>query len=245
MRELELLVVGTGRCGTVFMARILTSLGIPCGHESIFSFGGMKPARRVLEGKVQPRLSHVSTYNILRHCRIGQWVDPRNIVAESSYLAAPFLLDPLLENVPVIHVVRHPLKVVSSFVKDFHYFKRKNHRAAWEGFIYSHFPDLNKLRPPLEVACAFYVWWNEMIEKSCTERRYLFQKIEEMPSNQFFDFIVQQPRTDVFCDSLVNTNKHRKVNFLVDDIPEGVIKDQFVDMMTRYGYKPFSQPMLL
>ena len=35
-QKLDFLVTGTGRCGTVYMAELLTSLGIPCGHESLF-----------------------------------------------------------------------------------------------------------------------------------------------------------------------------------------------------------------
>ena len=31
---IELIVTGTGRCGTGFAAQWLTSIGIPCGHGS-------------------------------------------------------------------------------------------------------------------------------------------------------------------------------------------------------------------
>ena len=38
--KLKYLVTGTGRSGTVYMARLLTSLGIPCSHEMIFDYRG-------------------------------------------------------------------------------------------------------------------------------------------------------------------------------------------------------------
>lgn len=34
--SLEVIVTGTGRCGTNYMANVLTSAGIPCGRESVF-----------------------------------------------------------------------------------------------------------------------------------------------------------------------------------------------------------------
>src|SRR5688572_3038641 len=34
-------IVGTGRCGTTYTAELLTQSGVPCGHESIFSYTGM------------------------------------------------------------------------------------------------------------------------------------------------------------------------------------------------------------
>jgi hypothetical protein len=34
---LNFVVVGTGRCGTAYMAQLLTRMGIPCGHEWVYS----------------------------------------------------------------------------------------------------------------------------------------------------------------------------------------------------------------
>lgn len=33
-------VTGSGRCGTKYMSRLLTSAGAPCGHEQVFNAGG-------------------------------------------------------------------------------------------------------------------------------------------------------------------------------------------------------------
>jgi hypothetical protein len=40
---LDLLITGTGRCGTKFMAEWLTKSGVPCGHEAVFSYRGYTP----------------------------------------------------------------------------------------------------------------------------------------------------------------------------------------------------------
>jgi hypothetical protein len=34
---LKFVVVGTGRCGTAYIAQVLTRMGIPCGHEWVYS----------------------------------------------------------------------------------------------------------------------------------------------------------------------------------------------------------------
>lgn len=35
-----IIVTGTGRCGTGYLAQVLTALGLPCGHEQVITFSG-------------------------------------------------------------------------------------------------------------------------------------------------------------------------------------------------------------
>jgi len=112
-RRLKYLVTGTGRCGTVYMARLLTLAGIPCGHESIFDWKGITWAKRRLAGEVPLELSSISTIRLEN----GRWspepewlTDVEAIEAESSYMAAPFLEESFLSETKVIHLVRHPIK---------------------------------------------------------------------------------------------------------------------------------------
>ena len=72
MRTLRVVVTGTGRSGTGFAARWLTSAGIPCGHEAFFSHRGYDKALVRLDLKY-PELA-----------------------AESSWMAAPYLDTPPL-----------------------------------------------------------------------------------------------------------------------------------------------------
>jgi len=39
----KFLIVGTGRCGTGYISRVLTRVGVKCGHENVFSIHGIKP----------------------------------------------------------------------------------------------------------------------------------------------------------------------------------------------------------
>ena len=90
-------MTGTGRCGTTYMARLLTSLGIMCGHEAIFNYDGILKANLRLQGKLNIKTSHVSSHDILTDTPIESWHDPETAIAESSYLAAPFLKTKLLK----------------------------------------------------------------------------------------------------------------------------------------------------
>ena len=122
MVNLKYLVTGTGKCGTVFMARFLTSLGIPCGHESIFDWKGYKWAEKRLANKERIELSNTSKSSYhpqavpgQRIVQLEKWIDINELEAESSYMAAPFLGRDILKDVTIIHIVRNPIKVVNSF----------------------------------------------------------------------------------------------------------------------------------
>ena len=90
MKKLQYVVTGTGRCGTVFLANLLTSVAIPCGHESIFTNWGIEEARARLEGQAPIWISAIS------RAACGDWLPDADIAADSSYMAAPFLDDDLL-----------------------------------------------------------------------------------------------------------------------------------------------------
>jgi len=166
--ELKYLVTGTGRCGTVFLARFLTSIGITCGHESIFSYEGLDNALQVLNGLKKPVLSKISTtcFKNNKWMPEVQWIDNvENIVAESSYMSAPFLNHEKLKNTTIIHLVRNPLKVVESFC-NINYFCDKKPNNEWEEFIYSHAPELTNDLNQIDRCCLYYIIWNNKIEKN-------------------------------------------------------------------------------
>lgn len=45
----EFVIVGTGRCGTAYIAKLLREMGVACGHEAVFSKRGVT-ATRTLQG---------------------------------------------------------------------------------------------------------------------------------------------------------------------------------------------------
>ena len=232
--KLKLLVTGTGRCGTVYMARWLTTLGMPCGHESIYDFQGQKIAKRRLSGDAKITLSFCSTSKMMEHGdweSIPEWLsDTSQIVADSSYMAAPFLKS---VDCPVLHVVRNPVKVVNSFVNHIDYFKSNEPTNQYEQFIYKYLPELCKVMPQYDRAVLFYVLWNKMIERHADFR----WPVEGDP-----DLVMQWlgVQGDVFEDRAVNTFSARQSGsrqFHVSMIKDQDILEQLLEMSERYGYR--------
>ncbi|NIQ15395.1 MAG: hypothetical protein GTO02_13665, partial [Candidatus Dadabacteria bacterium] len=174
---IKYIVTGTGRCGTMFMSKLLTSAGIDCGHEVIFTNEGLEAAKQ----------------NLFLN---------KETVAESSYMAAPYLNDPILSEATIIHLVRQPMKVINSFVVAYCYFLSgqascKKNPYQWTyayppgadpefkfmRFIYSHIPDLCKKMSPVERAALYYIKWNQLIEKGCVGRDFIIHPIESDISN--------------------------------------------------------------
>lgn len=180
--KIDFIITGTGRCGTVYMAKVLTQMGIPCGHESIFDYAGIDKATSILDDKSLTQTSDVSQ-------RSGHYVDVETIRAESSYLAAPFLEHKLIENIPVIHVTRHPLKVISSFINEANYFKKDKRLNEYEQFIYTHLPELKQYPTQLLKTMYYYIRWNQLIFDSCLHRPYFRIQAEEKDLTALAKFI--------------------------------------------------------
>jgi hypothetical protein len=119
---LRAVVTGTGRCGTVYMARLLTTAGLPCGHESIFTPGGLEEAVWRLEGARPVANSN----NMLTSGEADQrWQGyEHGVRADASYMAAPYLAcRAAIGDAQVVHLVRSPLQVITSFVHGKGYFR--------------------------------------------------------------------------------------------------------------------------
>jgi len=238
--ELKYIITGTGRCGTVFVARLLTSVGIPCGHESIFDWRGPRWAEKRLAGEEPLQTSFVSKakYDGKEWRDIDEWINLNDLQAESSYMSAPFLGE-MLEGVPVIHVVRNPIKVVNSFCNYIDYFKGGEGTNSYEQLIYRHIPELKEDMPQYDRACLYYVRWNQMIEKHDA----FFYKIEDGPQ-PLLDFLGASG--DHFDDRNVNTLQRRCNNrFTANQIESKEIQEEFIEMGTRYGYNMSLKMMVI
>ena len=237
MIDLKYVVVGTGRCGTVYMARLLTSLGINCSHEAIFNYRGIDFATRVLNGDEPLENSFCSTHDILKNeQKIDDWLFG-DIVAESSYMAAPFLDYHLFNNVKIIHVVRSPMKVISSFVKDIGFFEKDCELyKEWRDFVWLHLPELNHINNAIERACYYYVQWNKMIQSKSVGREYIRYKVDGKSLNKLIQFVGSTNCENLFSDKNINSWKKRQDDITFDDIPEGSIKEQVRSISNEYYY---------
>lgn len=241
--RLSYLVTGTGRSGTVFMARLLTSVGIPCSHEMIFDHRGLECAENRLKGQQYMQLSWASRakYENGKWTELDQWLpDCKEIQAEASYMAAPYLSSPVLKDARVIHVVRDPVKVVNSFCNYIDFFKQETPSNDYEHFVYSHVPELKERLPQYDRAALFWIRWNRMIEKSEPQ---LLHRIEDGASRVLTFLGKSGP---CFSDDQINSfKKPVSETFSIDKIKSKLIMDEFVSLGRSYGYPMLSQYLLV
>ena len=251
MLEIKFIVTGTGRCGTVYLAKLLTDLDVFCGHETVFDVGSTEDITKRLN---DPKYRHLSICSkrdsFLVKEDAPKWVDVNQIVADSSYLAAPFLNDPKFINCSVIHVIRNPVDVISSFMLDFKYFQKQFYAPniktstiydvrGYHNFIWKYLPDLSFIENQLDRAAWFYIRWNEMIESYCKDRNYLRVNIENLDKRQICQFVSGNfdKIPNSFNDKKSNTNK--KSRFSVDlkrGIKVKLIRDALIEKAYQYGY---------
>lgn len=150
-----IIVTGTGRCGTAYMARLLTSAGVECAHEGIWRLGNWPDA---------PELMHK--------------LDEMPWDANASWLMAPFLEE--LEDVTVVHLVRHPKAVVDSY-RRLAFFNPRFEDSHWPyaQFAKEHMPDVWRYGTTKMRAAAFYVAWNRMIADKAPDA--ILHRVEDDP----------------------------------------------------------------
>lgn len=241
--KLKYLVTGTGRCGTVYMARFLTKLNIFCGHEAIFDHNGIEMARKRLSGEEKIQTSTCSVYNHVSKETNENWFKP-NIVAESSYMSAPYLNDPILDGVKIIHLIRHPLKVLSSWVNDIHFFEEgQTEGEQFRKLICEHLPQIEKEPTEIEKACRYLIEWTKLIEQNSKNRMVV--KIEDYPFTDLVNFIRKDANMD---NGILDNNKVNswKINpdLTLEDIPNGKTKDEFKTLMYKQKYEKIQKVLI-
>lgn len=228
--DLKYIVTGTGRCGTLFMANLLTSMGFPCSHEAIFTPKGFYWAKEVIDGLRPLENSEISKGDNLSE-------GATKIVAESSYMAAPFLKKIDKE---VIHVVRNPFKVIASLTGNFFKLFTKEYPVSFESdplhfqyedFIYKNMPEIANEETQLDRGCLYYIRWNEMIENS--GKTTIFHRIEDGNEKikKFFGF-----KGAHYDNSKCNSTESFSTNWTISQIKNQKIKHQMIDIIKRYKY---------
>lgn len=235
MQSLSLshIICGTGRCGTVYMSRLFTSLGIPCGHEAVFTYEGWNAAVNRLHGRDDPDHSAVSVAD--------GWSTPdlNNIEAESSYMAAPFLGRDLISNCRVLHVVRHPVRVINSFCNFLNYFERdrpsNNFNFKWEKFIYYHAPRLAEGLTQHERGALYYIEWNKMIERNTPPERYHRVRIED-GNDIVTSYLKVAASNHAYNNKKCNGHEIIGKRFQLIQLNDSDVRSELIDMGNRYGY---------
>lgn len=235
MIRLNYIVTGTGRCGTVWTARFLTSVGINCGHETIFDWKGLHWAKKRLQEEVPLELSFVAQkekHKDESFTPMEIWVDLTKVEADSSYLAAPFLKENILRGTKIIHIVRDPFKVINSFCNYLGYFSNTTGNNSYEQIIYRFLPELKSEKlNAYDRAALYWVRWNQMIEPSA----HFFYRVED-PPELLLKFL--NKNTDrYFQNTKVNSwQKPIEKPFDISMISNDMIKRECFHLAKKYGY---------
>ena len=211
-RRLKLVVTGTGRSATGFAAHWLTSAGVPCGHEAFFTFTGWDGAQARLRRRPE-------------------------LVAESSWLAAPWLDKPQLAEALVIHQVRHPKKVAESCMRH-----PPGTTPEFLEYLERHCPEVAEYESDLDKAIARWVYWNRRIEEACDGRPSYFWRVEDGEDGLLKWLQEQGVVGDVDPERLYGNREHNphrhevQAEARLSDVAADLL-EPLVEMMERYGYE--------
>ena len=211
-RRFKVVVTGTGRSGTGYAARWLTSAGVPCGHETFFTFTGWDGA--------QNRMRRHPEY-----------------VGDSSWLLAPWPDKPQLKDAVVIHQVRHPKKVAESCMRH-----PPGTTPEFLEYLEHHCPEVAKYESDLNKAIARWVYWNQRIEEACENRLSYFWRVEDGDEGLLLwlnemGLVGDVDAEQLFSDTSYNPHRHEvAAEAKLSDVA-GELLEPLVSMMERYGYE--------
>lgn len=228
-------VAGCSRSGTTYMAKLLSALGFPCGHERIF--------------------------NIWRIAGIDGFSDPMTYFfdgdasqGDASFLSVPYL-DQLPQGTVVLHQVRNPLDVIRShmgirffaepFVPSIYLAKEHPHIMH---FFRIHCAQIMEAETEIGRCMRYWFYWNRLVERAGDNPSLVFfhyrvedidisllQQIVKMISESV-DGSMLNPALDLISK---NTNtRPRDASWTWNNLPAGRDKEQIMELSKSYGYFP-------
>lgn len=206
MLDRKLLVVGCGHSGTMYMAHLLQKIGLDIPHE--------RPVGR--DGIVRWSYTHLYKDEL------------QNPVFRGEEHNEDFLLP---DDVMVMHLVRHPLKVIASVTQltdgiwEFVGARAKHHGVSWNPLDNPH---------PLR-GMRLWLLWNLFAEE-LADFRY---RVEELP--EIFPELLEKLGLPSMSmpDIPKDTNTHNPtLSYSWDDLndADGILCYQIMRMAERYGY---------
>jgi hypothetical protein len=234
-RITRFVVAGCSRSGTTYMAKLMSALGYPCGHERIF--------------------------NIWRIFRIEGFSDPMTAFFEqdakqgdASFLSIPYL-DQLPAGTLILHQIRNPLDVIRShmgmrFFADPYVpniYLAKEHPQILE-FLRSHRPVILEAGSEILRCMRYWYHWNRFAERARENSSvmYIRYRVEEIDMGllrtvlERMDPGYNEERCRQALNSInKNTNTRRRdTTWTWDNLPSGEDKDQILELSRSYGYDP-------
>ena len=212
-RTLAIVVTGTGRSGTGFASRWLTSVSVPCGHEAFFVHRGLEHALLMLK---------------MRH---------QHYVGDCSWEAAPHLDSQPLRDALVVHQVRHPKRVIDSCMR-----VPQMVTPHYARYMERHLPRIARYRRTMDRAACRWVWWNRMIERAVEGRDSYFWRVEDGVWD-LLDWLADKELVDrekvaparMFSNTRYNHKHGPPVDAKLEDVHPD-LRYALSDQMRRYGY---------
>lgn len=162
---------------------------------------------------------------------------PWRKTGEVSWAAVPHLADIVAQGIPILHQVRHPLKVIASMMAKKLFERPGGWRDIATDFLWGGVIDTNA--NPLWAASYMWLKWNEEIEKY-TYKRY---RIEDMSAALLVDVWMDYTEKDsISLDALqttprdINHSKGRVKSLEWPDLPADLV-EPIREMSSRYGYR--------
>lgn len=150
----------------------------------------------------------------------------RNAKAESSWLAVPYLS----QFKDIIHITRNPFKVINSMLNVGFLDEEKGDIE----YISQSLPEILEIKG-IEQYVYFWTEWNKLIENH-TKKRYNIEDINKDPRKFLSQYIEpKQIYKDTECNTWKNQVKYTN-NITLNDIPDGEIKNNFIELKTKYNY---------
>ena len=237
---MRFVLTGTGRSGTGYTAALLTAAGLPCGHERYF--------------RASPAVGEVA---VPRDDRLGALRRPIGRVRESARRRRiPDMGDASWMAVPRLHrfsglrilQVRHPMKVVRSFVVTDLFSPQSPYRAQRNYALRFFAPTLD----PVLDAMRWWVHWNEWAMRH-TEICFPLERLDRRVLARLIECIgIDQPEARA---ELALSATRRSVNSTVErggrtpalrwsDLPRGPALDRLESLAVDLGYDPADEDHL-
>lgn len=237
MIKLKYLVTGIPKGATTYMCKLLTSLNIMCGHESIFKHHGIDYAKRVLNKQIDPNTSYCSLFNQITHAKKDFNYNPIVQQAESSYMSAPFLSDSILASTKIIFVVRNPWNIATSF----HHAARMWHNPVKETYPYikfceNHAPEVKNETNTINKSIKFIISWFKLIENNIPKDHLVF-RAEEQINPKLLDFLeIRNINSNPFNNTKENSwLTGKEIPIKKEDIALHLI-DNWLNICDKYNY---------
>lgn len=204
---MKFVIASTGRAGSKWCATALRLAGIRCGHEQVF-------ATAMLPAMDPPRWDAFE--------------------GDSSLAVVPYL-DRLPEGCYRLHVVRHPLAVIGSFVHNGPILA--SHLPAGLGeYLDAAFSEITDAPDEVTAASLYWLRWNRWAEKDSDRT----MQLESLTPETLVDAVWMVPRWPLYpFDNPVNVSAATPI--ALDDIPDP-LRDEVADAAEWYGYDPERVP---